>query len=305
MLNCPPPSALYPNLFLIGAPKCGTTALYHALSHLPQVTMSRVKETGFFANPALYPLGPDHYLRSYFPAPPTTPYRGEASPWYLYSDQAPGRIHQAVGSGPIMVALLRNPTDRAISMYFDQVGAGLEGRPIEEALSPTARPMRRYEQNYLDQGRYSHHLERWLRQFGDHVHVLPAPSADTIGDIRRGFEAALGITIDTDFITDLGPEELNVAGHMRLGRAINGLRLITRSRSVKVAVRRVLPPGFDQRLLARIRHRAYHHYRDPAETLSVPGSVIRVLDDYYSDEVDHIQARWQIDLGANRSYAAR
>ena len=41
--------ATRPNFFIVGAPKCGTTALYEYLRPHPNVFMSPVKEPHFFA----------------------------------------------------------------------------------------------------------------------------------------------------------------------------------------------------------------------------------------------------------------
>ena len=37
-----------PNLFIIGAAKCGTTSLHHYLDQHPEVSMSEVKEPRYF-----------------------------------------------------------------------------------------------------------------------------------------------------------------------------------------------------------------------------------------------------------------
>jgi Sulfotransferase family len=48
-----------PNLFLIGAAKAGTTALYDYLAQHPQVFLSRIKEPMFFSRDEYYARGLD------------------------------------------------------------------------------------------------------------------------------------------------------------------------------------------------------------------------------------------------------
>lgn len=38
-----------PNVFIIGAAKCGTTSLQHYLDQHPDISVSRVKEPGVFS----------------------------------------------------------------------------------------------------------------------------------------------------------------------------------------------------------------------------------------------------------------
>src|SRR3712207_6966731 len=55
-----------PNLFVIGAAKAGTTALYDYLTQHPRVFLSQVKETMFFSREEYYARGLDWYEGAYF-----------------------------------------------------------------------------------------------------------------------------------------------------------------------------------------------------------------------------------------------
>src|SRR5438270_8739189 len=82
-----------PEFFIIGAPKCGTTALHHYLSRHPAVFMPTYKEPNFFCsdlNNAWVRNLPE-YEALFGPAPPGT-IRGEASTMYLFSEVAVERI---------------------------------------------------------------------------------------------------------------------------------------------------------------------------------------------------------------------
>jgi hypothetical protein len=58
---------------------------------------------------------------------------GEASPYYLFHPAIPARVAQVCPEAKL-IALLRNPVDRAISHYHDAVKLGKETLPLEEAL---------------------------------------------------------------------------------------------------------------------------------------------------------------------------
>lgn len=129
-----------PNFIILGAAKAGTTALYHYLRQHPQVCMSHTKETNFLAlkDDPLDFRGPGDrdYItrfsittlegyRDQFRGCESRPAIGEASPLYLYSPKAPRLIGEIVPDAKL-VAILRNPIDRAYSAFLHLVRDGRE-----------------------------------------------------------------------------------------------------------------------------------------------------------------------------------
>ena len=139
-----------PNFFLIGAPKCGTTALYHALRQHPDIYMSRLKEPGYFAyngrQPERQPGRGGTYLhraRCWKPLDYLALYaegegfraRGDATPLYLRTPEAAQGIRAAVPAAQI-VAILRQPAERAYSGYHFMVNNRIEyAATFAEALA--------------------------------------------------------------------------------------------------------------------------------------------------------------------------
>ena len=165
-----PPGAL-PNLIVIGAMKCATTALHRYLDVHPDIAMSEPKELNFFCGPAQRSDGrPDGrrvrltgnwhrgvkwYATQFRPAP----VRGEASPGYTSPSfpEAAGRMAQVVPEARL-VYLVRDPVERAVSQYLHHRAEGTERRPIEEALLDPA-------SQYLERSRYHARLEAYLLRF--------------------------------------------------------------------------------------------------------------------------------------------
>ena len=128
-----------PDFFVIGAPKAGTTALHVALARHPQLFMSRVKEPKHFLTDGPPPTGGGpgdaKTFREYvwrrgdyerlFDAAPAGTLRGESTPFYLHDHAAQQRIVEAVPEAR-MIALLRDPVDRAHSNWTHLWSAGLE-----------------------------------------------------------------------------------------------------------------------------------------------------------------------------------
>lgn len=107
-----------PDFFIVGAPKCGTTALYHYLSMHPAIYMPALKEPHFFCRD--FPkFGKVHDPESYFKLFATAPDGariGEASVWYLYSNAAIPLIMEANPAARV-IAMLRNPVTMARSLH--------------------------------------------------------------------------------------------------------------------------------------------------------------------------------------------
>lgn len=170
-----------PNLFVVGAPRCGTTSLFAALKQHPDVYASVLKEPHFHAPdlPAQPHTvsDPDDYARL-FAAAGEQRIRAEASVWYLYSHEAPMRIAQAHPDARVVV-LLRNPVEMAISLYELYLRTGNETQTDPgSALLRTQQT--RFESSYFPFGLHYLHLldfatplARWRRHFpGERLRVV-------------------------------------------------------------------------------------------------------------------------------------
>ena len=142
-----------PDFLLIGAPKAGTTALHAALAQHPEVFVSDPKEPKFWLCDAAPPphwcgpgdkhsqqewiWRPDEYADLFRAALPEQ-VRGESTPFYLWSRGAHRRIAEALPDVRL-VAVVRDPIDRAYSNWMHLWSDGLEREPdFEQALSREA-----------------------------------------------------------------------------------------------------------------------------------------------------------------------
>src|SRR5918997_468574 len=150
-----------PNFLIIGAMKSGTTALYYYLEQHPQIYMSPVKEPNFFCSGGQegWESKSVTRIRAYqylFKDVSDEKAIGEASHCYLYEPQAVARIQEHLPDAKL-VAILRNPVDRAYSHFLHMVRNGTEpltdfGQALEEE-EIRADPHRRF-QDYIGRGLY-------------------------------------------------------------------------------------------------------------------------------------------------------
>lgn len=115
---------VWPNLFIAGAPRCGTSSLHAWLNGIPGIRMSRIKEPNYFSrrviaddHPLVKPIrDEDEYLQLWSGAGEAR-YLGEASPNYLEDPDAPELIARRVPDARIVVSL-RDPVERYHSTYL-------------------------------------------------------------------------------------------------------------------------------------------------------------------------------------------
>jgi hypothetical protein len=110
-----------PNFVILGAPKCGTTALSEYLREHPRVFVSRPKEPHYFCDDFDYYYAPgerteEHYLHLFDAADESHLAVGEASVWYLCSATAARNI-EAFDRGMRVIVMVRNPVELVPSLH--------------------------------------------------------------------------------------------------------------------------------------------------------------------------------------------
>lgn len=194
--------ALLPNLFVVGAVKCGTTSLHRYLSHHPDVFVSARKELHYFN------FDHDHSFRGsiraldeYLPHHADGAgrlYRADVSPLYIYSRVAAAEIKAHVPAARIVV-MLRNPVDVAHALHAQRLSTGNEtevdfARALsleDERVAGRRLPARvRFPEalHYRRIGLFADQVERYFAAFGrDRVHVILYDdiAADVAAEYRR------------------------------------------------------------------------------------------------------------------------
>lgn len=167
-----------PNFLIIGAAKAGTSALYSFLGQHPQVFMSANKEPRYFsfAGATLDPAHPIHAttvtrLEDYvklFEESGDAVAIGEASPSYLFNPAAPPRIKEMIPNVKLL-AILRNPADRAFSHFMHFVKLGWETtydfRQALNAVEGLDHNGWFPRKDYLSFGFYGEQLARYYERF--------------------------------------------------------------------------------------------------------------------------------------------
>jgi len=176
-----------PDFLIIGAQRCGTTSLQRYLIQHPGIAAAFRKEVHFFDRN----LRKDTtWYREHFPSCIYKYYvttvlgrqfvTGEATASYIFYPHAPRLISETL-PGIKLIALLRNPIDRAYSHYQHEVSLNYEALSFEEALEREQQRLegerekmvadKRYDSynydhySYLSRGRYADQLQSWMKLF--------------------------------------------------------------------------------------------------------------------------------------------
>ena len=284
-----------PDLYLIGAPKAGTTSLCEWLSGHPDVYWSVPKEPYFWA--ADYPAQRAHYgfatraaYEALFRSPTAAAarVRGEGSTTYLYSQVAVPDILEAVPGARFLVCL-RNPVDLVVSYHRTQLVTLNETEPEVAAAwrrslaggLPATVPLDPKLVDYPQVGRLGAAVERLLSHLPrERVHfvVLDDLAADPHG-VWEGVTAFCGL--DSSVVP-----AFSVA---------NSSTKTYRSKAVRQLTHR--PPAALAPTMARVRQwsrttdsavvrRAKATMWRPAPRPSVPSEVRQELTDFFRSDVE-------------------
>ena len=258
-----------PSFLVIGAAKSGTTSLYHYLNQHPDVFMSPVKEPNFFAlegeRPSFRAPGaderinrwsvtdPDEYRKLYAGASGESAL-GEASPVYLYSEKAVGRIGHHVPDAKL-IAILRDPAERAYSGFLHLLLNGRE--TVEDFGEALALEERRKRENwdwiwhYKSMGFYHEQLSRYCQAFAPEqikIYLYEDLEGDPAGVVRDAY-AFLGV--DASFVPK-PPARYNATGIPR-SRRLNDL--LRKDNPLKAAIKPLLPKKFRRKLLMNMQNK--------------------------------------------------
>jgi hypothetical protein len=252
-----------PDFFVVGAPKCGTTALCEWLRGHPQIGFSIPKEPHFFATdrPWLRQMtSEEEYLRQAFGhCTPEQRVLGEGSTHYILSEVAIPNI-LAFNLDARFVAMVRNPIDLVRSMHHQNVYNFIEDehdferawrlqgdRAAGRSVPPRCRTLELLQ--YRRFGLLGEHVGRLLRRAArERVHVL------VFDDFARDPGAAYRSVLAFLGVADDGRREFRAANERRIQsrwyRALAGRLPTAVDRAVLAARRRlgIAPFGFRRRL---------------------------------------------------------
>ncbi|CAN5563022.1 hypothetical protein BH20CHL6_BH20CHL6_04730 [soil metagenome] len=297
-----------PNFFIVGAPRCATTFMYRYLRQHPQIFMPDLKEPYYLCSDLDSGTEDDdkQFIRqretylSLFDGATQEPLIGEASPFTLYSREAPGHISELTPA-PRLLVQVREPVEQMYSFHNVRAVTGYEDLPFAQALdAETDRrngrrlPARAHMvpmYQYREVARYSDPIQRYIDRFGrESVHIIVYE--DLLKDAPAVYRSVLSfLGADPSFRPDLRVVNMSVRPRNRL---LFGLMFSpTARRGVKTLAPRRLH-GALRPAVGRINSLN----RRPASRPSLDPRLRRALRDEFAGEVATLSALLGRDLAS-------
>jgi hypothetical protein len=291
-----------PNFLLVGAAKSGTTSLYHYLQQHPEIYMSPIKEPLFFAFVGREGLDIESTKTQDVPITRLKDYQalfadvvdekaiGEASTGYFHSSRAAENIRRHIPDVKL-IAVLRDPVERAYSTYLMAVRAGIESLDVAEAFQASVRdphvPLTgRFERRYLRVGFYYTHLKRYYDRFSPEqirVSLYEDFKSDPVGLMKGIFEF---LDVDRAFVPDTSQRHnISLAPRNRAWH-----RFLTESNIIKKALKPFIPSGWRENLVQSLKDR---NLGTPPE---MPAELRHECIELYREEINNLEVLLQRDL---------
>ncbi len=285
-----------PNFLIIGNGKSGTTSLYHYLKQHPEVYMSPIKEPHFFSFEGESPTsfsgpGDEEFMsrkvtdleeyRRLFAGASDEKAIGEASQTYLGNPKAPDRIRHYIPEAKL-IAILRNPVDRAYSAYLHLVRNGQEWLDFARALrEEEARIKANWNDiwHYKRGGFYHAQLTRYYDLFDQdqiRVYLYEDLKEDPVGTMQSIFRF---LGVDDAFVPDTSVR-YNVSGIPK-SRALK--TFVEKPNPLKTAIKPLFTEGLRRRIAENLRH------RNLAIPPPMPEDVRKELPEAYREDILKLQ----------------
>ena len=280
-----------PNFLVIGAQKSATTSLYRWLRQHPDVYLSPQKELEFFSRTDLYELGFSYYCKRWFSDVGSAIAIGDVSPQYMMSAVAADRIARHLPTARL-IAVLRNPIERAHSHYLMMRRRGLEDRSFDAAVDELIEIGVEVwgeldDKNYLAGSLYGRVLDGYRCWFAD-SRLKVVFYEDLSTDPRAQFAEVLTfLGVDPEFVPrDIGKMYHRGADARRFPRFEAWMMQQIR---LKHAIKRIVPAAqlsrllfwFETELNVRRSPRAVHE--------GVSKKIRHRLRDFFLSDVDRLR----------------
>ena len=200
------------DFFIVGAPKAGTTSLYHYLNEHPQVVMSSQKEPDYFSDNAIHEQGMyygknrvntlDKY-ESLFAQKESVVY-GEGSVSYLFYDNVAEDIKKYNPNAKIII-MLRNPIERAFSHYLMDYRLGLINDSFENIIAKKSnhKNAHLFYKQYIEVSKYAKQIQRYL-DFFEKENILFIDYDDFKKNVSKTVDQVYNfLNISTNFAADV------------------------------------------------------------------------------------------------------
>jgi len=271
----------WPNFFIVGAPKAGTTSLYEYLKNINEIYFPKIKEPHYFSQtvvPENHYITPVRDKKEYLKLYENVDFKilGDASVYYLSDPETPTLIHNVSPNARIIISL-RDPVERVYSHHLMQTNNFWLQTSFHDQLKkemkhsiPFGKPSIR-----LEAGLYYENVKRYLDIFGkSQVKILIFE--EWIKNIEKTFQEILnflGLTVSQIDFNDIPYNEYKTLGKI-------SKQILKSKRISKIAKATLTKSQRDS-----LRNKLYKKGKKP----NMDETDRKILIDFYKDDVRKLE----------------
>jgi len=274
----------WPNFFIVGAPKSGTTSLFAYLKIVPGIFMPEIKEPNYFSivnvpkDSHSKPIRDKKKYLELFKKVKDEKIIGEASVSYLSDPKAPKLIHEVSPNAKILISL-RDPAERAHSNYLHLKRMGRVNLSFNELLHKASKEGGDdYKANLgLYGGLYSENVKRYVDIFGSN-NVMILIFEDWITDAKNTVEEIL------EFLAiDYAYDDFKEVVYNKFGIARGPIaQAVLRNKKLKRFAKRKVPSPIRRFVKQKI-------ILKPHPKPKMEDDEIKLLVDFYRKDVEKLE----------------
>ena len=260
-----------PNLFIVGAPKCGTTFLYEKLKNHPDIFFPKIKELNFFSYPFLkdnsyykdFKVGTMEVYLNFYKKATKQKHLVDASVSYFTFDEVPKLINEFNPKVKIII-IYRNPYKRSYSHFLMDKRMGVANKSFIEYIK---NPESFHYRQYISNSKYYEQSKKYEKYFGKtNICFLNLENIDN--DLNLLFTFLEIEPVEVDFVDKVNENQI---AKNRLGRFLLKNRFLTQRL-------KLISPSKLINFLKPLIYRKSPHYKIPFTDLSYATNLL--VDDY-------------------------
>ena len=277
-----------PNFFVVGAPKCGTTSVYHYLSKHQDIFLPSKKELNFFSSEEIirqnlyydsFMVDDFNHYKDLYKNSHNFFAKGDFSVSYLFYKDVPQKIKDCVPDAKIII-FLRNPLDRSYSHYLMDFRLGYIKNSIEQIIK-NPKKFNMYYQQIIELSMYFNQVKRYKDLFGDNVKIilfeqLKNDTASTINSILD----FINVDKNVDLITDIKHNSFKMPKN-------NLVKKIYNNKKIRKFFSKLTPKFFKKAIFS-----IFFTYDKPKLTVSTK----KYLSNLFYDDVKNLEKLINEDL---------
>jgi|APSaa5957512535_1039671.scaffolds.fasta_scaffold23891_1 hypothetical protein len=296
-------NVIFPNLFIVGAMKAGTTAFYEILDHHNQICMSTIKEPNYYC-PDLWGVSAHisyvvnnfsksnvkskhnaiiksdkAYFDLFSKCKDSCLYYGDASPSYLRSEESAEKIFSD-SPGSKIIIILRDPIERAWSHYLMEKCESRVPNSFDDLINDEIKFFNKKiitQHGIVDSGLYFRNISRYLERFPK-KNIMIIDSAEVFKNLDSLFNKL-------SFFLGVDKEGFNKKQYSSVNTTVSPRFNFFNKILIKCNLKSFLRLILRQSVIDKFK---YIYYKKPPKYTEMSLETFLKLQSFYSDDIKHL-----------------